>query len=72
MSNLSLNTAPRPVLSIYVTDFPPAPPSLDPAFRQPVAIPDPEAQEPKPLALQRSAGSTRSIWGMRLPSCNVI
>ncbi|KAJ7251973.1 hypothetical protein C8J57DRAFT_1238318 [Mycena rebaudengoi] len=42
MSNL--NTAPRRVLSIYVTDFPPAPPSLDAAFRQPVAIPDSEAQ----------------------------
>ncbi|KAJ7251969.1 hypothetical protein C8J57DRAFT_1238315 [Mycena rebaudengoi] len=42
MSNL--NTASRRVLSIYVTDLPPAPPSLDPAFRQPVAIPDSEAQ----------------------------
>ncbi|KAJ7234158.1 hypothetical protein C8J57DRAFT_1531925 [Mycena rebaudengoi] len=68
MSNL--NTAPRRVLSIYVTDFPPAPPSLDAAFRQPVAIPDSEAQEKKPLVLQRSSSSTRSMWGMRLPSRN--
>ncbi|KAJ7269060.1 hypothetical protein C8J57DRAFT_1509272 [Mycena rebaudengoi] len=65
------DSAPRRVLSIYVTDLPPVPPSLDPAFRQPVAIPEAQEKTVPTLLVHRSIG-TRSIWGMRIPSHFVV
>ncbi|KAJ7234683.1 hypothetical protein C8J57DRAFT_1531407 [Mycena rebaudengoi] len=66
------DSAPRRVFSIYVTDLPPAPPSLDPSFRQPVAIPEAQEKKAPTLLVHRSISSTRSIWGMRIPSHIVV